>query len=53
MIDIRSYRERDKQTVAAIILAIQQQEFVIAINSADQPDFQDILGFYQTASVVF
>lgn len=50
MIDIRSYRERDRQAVAAIILPIQQQEFGVAINAADQPDLQDIRGFYQTGS---
>lgn len=50
MIDIRSYRERDRQAVAAIILPIQQQEFGIAINAVDQPDLQDIRGFYQTGN---
>ncbi|MGL9774122.1 MAG: hypothetical protein ACR5LG_09935 [Sodalis sp. (in: enterobacteria)] len=50
MIDIRFYRERDRQVVAAIVLPIQQQEFGITINAAVQPDLQDIRGFYQTSS---
>lgn len=50
MIEIRSYRERDRQAVTAIILPIQQQEFGIAINAADQPDLQDIRGFYQSGN---
>ncbi len=37
-----------EQEVLALILAIQRQEFGLAITAADQPDLADIPGFYQS-----
>lgn len=44
---IQEYTTGYKEAVLAHILAIQQQEFAIPISRADQPDLEDIPGFYQ------
>lgn len=44
---IRTYADADKEVVIDHILAIQQQEFGIPIRREDQPDLDDIPGFYQ------
>ena len=46
-IAIESYRAAQQQGVIDVILPIQQQEFGIPITLGDQPDLQDIPGFYQ------
>lgn len=47
MLHIRPYQPCDQAGVLAVILPIQQQEFAIPITLAQQPDLQDIPGFYQ------
>ncbi len=44
---IQPYRSGHRQGVIDVILPIQQQEFGIPVTLADQPDPQDVPGFYQ------
>lgn len=48
MIAIRTYSAEYSNSVASLILHIQQQEFQIPVTISDQPDLVDIPGFYQT-----
>ena len=47
MTEIIRYTEGDKQEVIDLILNIQRNEFGIPISLADQPDLDDVLGYYQ------
>lgn len=44
---ISVYKNEHKQPVIDLILSIQTEEFGVAITAADQPDLQDIPGYYQ------
>jgi len=45
--EIRPFEPAMGESVIRLILAIQQNEFGVAISLADQPDLQDIAGHYQ------
>ncbi len=45
--EIQTFSPRYTQGVANLIVPIQQEEFGIAITYEDQPDLQDIPGYYQ------
>lgn len=47
MIKIVPFAPLHEQAVGALIVGIQRDEFEIAITLEDQPDLQDIPGFYQ------
>ena len=47
---IREYAAEYKEELITMILAIQQQEFEIAVSRKDQPDLDDIPQFYQQAN---
>lgn len=49
-IAIVPYRDAFKAQIGALIPPIQQKEFGIPITYEDQPDLQDITGFYQKNS---
>jgi len=44
---IAVYTGNYKQSIIDLILPIQTEEFNVAITAADQPDLQDIPGYYQ------
>ncbi|OQP53436.1 GNAT family N-acetyltransferase [Niastella yeongjuensis] len=44
---IAVYTDNYKQSIIDLILPIQTEEFNVAITAADQPDLQDIPGYYQ------
>lgn len=44
---VRPYESAQKDAVATLITSIQRGEFGIPITLADQPDLQDIPGFYR------
>jgi hypothetical protein len=44
---VREYSEQYKNDIIGLILDIQQNEFGIQISLEDQPDLNDIPGFYQ------
>ena len=46
-ITLRSFRAADAAAVIAHVLAIQRQEFGMAISAGDQPDLLDIAAHYQ------
>jgi GNAT superfamily N-acetyltransferase len=48
MTEIKTYSEVYKNEIAALILNIQTTEFGIPITLQEQPDLNDIHGFYQT-----
>jgi GNAT superfamily N-acetyltransferase len=48
MICIESYSDKYQQQIANLITGIQHNEFQIPITLAEQPDLQNIPGFYQT-----
>lgn len=50
MLTIEQYTAPYKEKVVAHILAIQRDEFAIAITRADQPDLDAIETFYQTGA---
>jgi N-acetylglutamate synthase-like GNAT family acetyltransferase len=41
------YTDNYKQPIIDLILSIQTEEFNVAITAGDQPDLQDIPGYYQ------
>jgi GNAT superfamily N-acetyltransferase len=43
---IEHYVARDRESVIALILDIQQNEFGVSITLDDQPDLKDVLTFY-------
>ena len=45
---IEEYNDLYKQQVIDLIVNIQRNEFQVAITPEEQPDLQDIPGFYQT-----
>lgn len=45
---IEPYTSAHKQAIITLITGIQQQEFKVAITAGQQPDLQDIVGYYQT-----
>jgi len=47
MITLRPFRAADAPAVIGHVLAIQQQEFGLPIDAADQPDLLDIAAHYQ------
>lgn len=47
---IRRFEARDANGVMGLILAIQREEFGIAITAGDQPDLAAIPDFYQTGA---
>jgi N-acetylglutamate synthase-like GNAT family acetyltransferase len=47
MIDVVPFAPEHAEGVVAVILPIQQGEFEIPITLDDQPDLQDITGFYR------
>lgn len=51
--DIVPFTADRASAVAALILAIQRDEFGIAITLRDQPDLADISGFYQSGAGQF
>lgn len=44
---ITAYTNDYKQSIIDLILPIQTEEFNVAITAGDQPDLQDIPGYYQ------
>jgi N-acetylglutamate synthase-like GNAT family acetyltransferase len=44
---IAVYTDNYKQPIIDLILPIQTEEFKVAITAGDQPDLQDITGYYQ------
>lgn len=46
-VSIAPYADAQRDGVRDLIVPIQQQEFDIPITYADQPDLQDIPGFYR------
>jgi N-acetylglutamate synthase-like GNAT family acetyltransferase len=44
---IAVYTDNYKQSIIDLILPIQTEEFKVAIKAGDQPDLQDIPGYYQ------
>jgi N-acetylglutamate synthase-like GNAT family acetyltransferase len=44
---ITVYTDNYKQPIIDLILPIQTEEFKVAITAGDQPDLQDIPGYYQ------
>ena len=44
---IAVYTDEYKQSIIDLILRIQTEEFNVAITAGDQPDLQDIPGYYQ------
>jgi len=44
---IAVYTDNYKQSIIDLILPIQTAEFNVAITAGDQPDLQDITGYYQ------
>jgi GNAT superfamily N-acetyltransferase len=46
-IEVQPFAPKFTQGIADLIVPIQQDEFGIAITYQDQPDLQDIPGFYQ------
>lgn len=48
MFSIQPFTPGLEDAVAALILPIQTEEFGIPVTLADQPDLQDIPGFYQS-----
>jgi N-acetylglutamate synthase-like GNAT family acetyltransferase len=44
---IAVYTDDYKQSIVELILPIQTEEFNVAITAGDQPDLQDIPGYYQ------
>lgn len=44
---IAVYTDEYKQSIIDLILPIQTEEFKVAITACDQPDLQDIPGYYQ------
>ncbi len=51
--EIRTFSPEFVDGVARVIVPIQQEEFGIAISYADQPDLQDIKGYYQKGTGEF
>jgi GNAT superfamily N-acetyltransferase len=49
-VDFRVYRSADKKQTLELILSIQQREFGVPISANDQPDLQNIPGFYQSGN---
>jgi N-acetylglutamate synthase-like GNAT family acetyltransferase len=49
-VSIRRFDPMHGPAVLELILAIQREEFGIAITAKDQPDLQDIPSFYQTGT---
>jgi N-acetylglutamate synthase-like GNAT family acetyltransferase len=47
MIEIVAFEPHHEEGVGSLIVGIQAHEFQIAITLEDQPDLQDIPGFYQ------
>jgi N-acetylglutamate synthase-like GNAT family acetyltransferase len=47
MISIQPFQKKYQGQILPLILEIQQKEFHIKISSEQQPDLQDISGFYQ------
>ena len=47
MIEIIPFAPQHVTEVSSLIVGIQRDEFEIAITLEDQPDLQDIVGFYQ------
>jgi N-acetylglutamate synthase-like GNAT family acetyltransferase len=47
VIQIVPFASQQEEQVGALIVGIQRDEFQIAITLEDQPDLQDIPGFYQ------
>lgn len=50
MIEIKAYSGVYKEEISRLILHIQQEEFGIPITLEDQPDLNDIPGFYQSGN---
>ena len=46
--DIRTFEPGDAESVVALILGIQRDEFGFDVTAADQPDLLEIPAFYQT-----
>jgi len=44
--NITPWREDDREEVIGLILSVQRGEFDMAITRADQPDLEDVSGFY-------
>ena len=44
--NIAQWREDDREDVIGLILSVQRAEFGMAITRADQPDLEDVPGFY-------
>ena len=53
MLFVETYSDAHRDSVAALITGIQQQEFGVPITLADQPDLLDVPGFYQQGSGQF
>jgi N-acetylglutamate synthase-like GNAT family acetyltransferase len=49
-IHLEPFTEKYKDDVPALIVAIQRNEFGVAINLAAQPDLKNITAFYQTGN---
>ncbi len=53
MITVTPYQKEDQEAVLNLILTIQREEFEFPITEADQPDLNNIEGYYQTGNGQF
>ena len=52
-LEVRPYRDGDAEGLAALVLDIRQGKFGISITYADQPDPQDVAGFFRNRAGEF
>jgi N-acetylglutamate synthase-like GNAT family acetyltransferase len=52
-LEVRPYRDGDAEGLVALVLNIQQGEFGISITYSDQPDLQDVAGFFRNGAGEF
>jgi N-acetylglutamate synthase-like GNAT family acetyltransferase len=52
-VEVRPYLDQDAERLVALVLGIQQGEFGISITHADQPDLQDVAGFFRKGAGEF
>ena len=49
-LDIRPWRDADRDEVVRLILGIQRDEYGMEISAADQPDLADVASVYQSGA---
>jgi hypothetical protein len=47
MIVIRPYQKGDEVGIAQLVVSIQREEFGLEVRFEDQPDLQDVAGFFR------